>query len=342
MNLKNNLFSYATSELSQDAFLCWLFSYAMKDADDEPVLKECAIDFLRQFDKKIDLEPDVWISEEPQKQYKSIDILLTVNDKYKIIIEDKTYTNEHDNQLKRYYDTVRKDFPDYEIIGVFFKIGFQSDLSTVSKSHYIYFSREKIVDTLEKYVDKAANIILTSYFEKLKTMKESIEAYKEIPCSEWNWVQINGFYNDIKPKIESRGVNCDYGYVNNQSGGFYGMWIGDSEKYSIKYLEELYELYLQCEFSNGELKICYKISSKNNSKVFGEIREYFVWRKINNDWVNIAEKFGFRKPQSYGAGKTVTLGLFNYECDELYSDYAEKLIFKAYDCFMELVKELKK
>ena len=29
--MKNNIFSYATGELSQDAFICWLMSYAMKN-----------------------------------------------------------------------------------------------------------------------------------------------------------------------------------------------------------------------------------------------------------------------------------------------------------------------
>lgn len=33
-DLKNNLFYYATKELSQDAFICWLCSYALEDADD--------------------------------------------------------------------------------------------------------------------------------------------------------------------------------------------------------------------------------------------------------------------------------------------------------------------
>lgn len=31
--LKNNLFEYATSELSQDAFICWLASYAHEEAE---------------------------------------------------------------------------------------------------------------------------------------------------------------------------------------------------------------------------------------------------------------------------------------------------------------------
>lgn len=341
MNIKNNLFSYATSELSQDAFLCWLFSFAMKDADDEPKLKECAIDFLRQFDDRINNEPVVWVSQTPQKQYKSIDILLTVNDKYKVIIEDKTYTNEHNNQLQRYYDTIKKDFPDYATIGVFFKTGFQSDLSTIFESNYLFFGRERIINTLEKYVDKTSNIILISYYETIKAMKDNIETYKETPCSEWSWTQINGFYNDIKPRIESQGVHCNYGYVNNRSGGFYGMWIGDENIYCINYLDNLYELYLQCEFSNGELKICYKASSKNDSKILSEIREQFIWRKVENEWVDIAKKHGFKKPSQFGVGKTVTLGVFDYECEKLYANYAEKLIFNAFDSFKEIIKYLK-
>ena len=42
MNLKNNLFTYATKELSQDAFLCWLASYALEDAEPDDALRSCA------------------------------------------------------------------------------------------------------------------------------------------------------------------------------------------------------------------------------------------------------------------------------------------------------------
>lgn len=341
LNPKNNLFTYATGELSQDAFLCWLFSYAMKDADNEPELRECAIDFLRQFDEKIAAEPVIWVSEMPRRQYKSIDILLTVNDKYKVIIEDKTFTNEHDNQLKNYYNVIKTDFPDSEITGVFFKTGFQSDLYTITESNYLYFPRERIIETLEKHISETSNIIFRSYYEKIKALEEDIAAYKETPCYEWDWAQINGFYNDLKPKLEAKGICCNYGYVSNRSGGFYGMWMCEDDSGAVLYFDSPYELYLQCEFSNGDLKICYKASSKSESVISGEIRERFIWKKINNEWIDVAKKHGFKKPQRYGTGKTVTLGLYDYACEELYCDLAEKLIFKAYDCFLELVKELK-
>lgn len=95
--------------------------FALKDADDEPALKSCAVDFLKQFVPELKNETDIWLSNEPERQYKSIDILLTANDKYKIIIEDKTYTKEHDNQLERYSDIVKSDFKNYEVKGVYFK-----------------------------------------------------------------------------------------------------------------------------------------------------------------------------------------------------------------------------
>ena len=47
--MHNNLFRYATSELSQDAFICWLLSYAIKDCQKDKVLSDCAKEFLHSF-----------------------------------------------------------------------------------------------------------------------------------------------------------------------------------------------------------------------------------------------------------------------------------------------------
>lgn len=48
--LINNLFNYATSELSQDAFICWLLSFAHEDAVcDDPALRNCAVELIQEF-----------------------------------------------------------------------------------------------------------------------------------------------------------------------------------------------------------------------------------------------------------------------------------------------------
>lgn len=68
MNLKNNLFNYATSELSQDAFLCWLASYALEAAEPDDALRSCAREMLELFVPEFngrpftltDVERQVW------------------------------------------------------------------------------------------------------------------------------------------------------------------------------------------------------------------------------------------------------------------------------------------
>lgn len=335
MNPNNNIFHYATSELSQDAILCWLFSFALKDADNEPALKSCAVDFLKQFVPELKNETDIWLSNEPERQYKSIDILLTANDKYKIIIEDKTYTKEHDNQLERYSDIVKSDFKNYEVKGVYFKTGFQSDISTIESAGYIYFGLETILSTIEKYISKTSNEIFLSYYSYLKQWHDDIEKYKVLPVGEWSYPQINGFYDSLKQKFCD--MKSNYGYVPNQSGGFYGMWFYNGTYRTHKSAK--YELYLQCEFSDGKMKICYKASSQSNSKINKEEREFFTWRK-RDKWINLAENYGFVKPPRVRSGKTATLGIYNFDSYNISYIEMEKILSDAIKSFKRLVKEL--
>ena len=47
---RNNLFNYATKELSQDAFICWLLAFAMTDHEHEDLaLAACAREILAHF-----------------------------------------------------------------------------------------------------------------------------------------------------------------------------------------------------------------------------------------------------------------------------------------------------
>ena len=114
MCLDNNLFRYATSELSQDAFICWLASHDLVDeggayVSNDAALQSCAKRMLAMFVPEFNGKDYSLICIEKQKF--SVDVLLTVKcdgNLYKIIVEDKTYTNQHDNQLLRYKEVVQK------------------------------------------------------------------------------------------------------------------------------------------------------------------------------------------------------------------------------------------
>ena len=74
MNLKNNLFNYATSELSQDAFLCWLASYALEDAEPDDTLRSCAREMLELFVPEFNVLP--FTLTDVERQVWHIDALL--------------------------------------------------------------------------------------------------------------------------------------------------------------------------------------------------------------------------------------------------------------------------
>ncbi|MBK7921477.1 MAG: PD-(D/E)XK nuclease family protein [Veillonella sp.] len=85
-------------ELSQDAFICWLMNFAHKDhLNEDVVLTNCARIAFKNYKDREDLTvTDI------KRQYKNIDVLLEVNSKYHIIIEDKTFSGQHDDQIERY------------------------------------------------------------------------------------------------------------------------------------------------------------------------------------------------------------------------------------------------
>ncbi len=335
--MNNNLFTYATSELSQDAFICWLLSFAMKDCKRDSILSACAKDFIRFFIPE--LREEVYLSEPPKKQYKSVDILITVDDKYKVIIEDKTFSSEHDNQLLRYKEIVKTDFPDYTVIGVYYKTGFQGNLNNVYEAKYKICDRKNILDILKKYISNSENNILIDYYEHLKYIDEEASKFNTLPVEKWGWYQINGFYDYCQKTLVDTKMFFDYGHVANQSGGFEGMWIYNVDKYTKVVNGMNCELYLQCEFANQKLNICYRASAKEeNGKINRETREKLLWKQIDGEWYNIAEQNGFIKPKRYGSGKTVALGI--YDCHiETYED-AIASIRNAINNFNKLVKDL--
>lgn len=333
--MNNNLFRYATSELSQDAFICWLLSYAIKDCNKDEALTNCAKDFIRFFIPELENE-NIYLSEPPIKQYKSIDVLITVNDKYKVIIEDKTHTSEHDNQLIRYCETVHEDFPEYKCVGVYYKTGFQSSLTNVYEAGYVVCDRKNTLSMLEKYIHKTNNNIFVDYYEYLNEFNTKTNKFKSLSVNQWRWEQINGFYEHCKDTLTETGLNFDFGYVHNPSGGFDGMWIWKPIYVEADGLE--CEVYLQCEFLNGVFNICYRASSKTK-EIKRNNRESLVWKKVDNEWIDIAKKHNFKKPQRYGTGKTVALGVYEASINT----YQEAIIAikSAIKDFYNMINEIK-
>lgn len=248
-----NLFNYATSELSQDAFICWILSWATSEAGSyDKQLNEISHRLLKAFFYKHNREfPSKIEKLEIKKQYQNIDVLVIVNDTIAIPIEDKIHVREHSDQLTRYLQTLRNDgFEEKNLLPIYLQTGEQGDYRKVKEAGFIPFLRTDLLETLREGRNYN-NTILTDYLEFLETIEKQVQSFKHLTLGEWNWYSWQGFYNYLQDKLD----DGEWDYVSNPRGGFLGFWWhwqGDDDC----------EQYLQLE----EDKLCFKISVDDPDK----------------------------------------------------------------------------
>lgn len=137
-----NLFYHATKELSQDAFLCYVFSYFNEEyRNSYPKEYEFSNFFIKEIFKRlnINIEPKKL---EIKRQHLNIDILLIVNNSIYIIIEDKIHATEGDKQIESYVEKVSNEYKTTEknIYSLYYKTGDESYRSLEIKKAIIILS----------------------------------------------------------------------------------------------------------------------------------------------------------------------------------------------------------
>ncbi|PIE51068.1 MAG: hypothetical protein CSA38_00120 [Flavobacteriales bacterium] len=299
-----NLFDYATSELSQDAFLTWLIHWSDKDFEkQDKVLNACAIDFVQQLlgkDENFTIE-----SIKVGRQWKNIDVWALVNDTYFLIIEDKKGTKEHSNQLSRYAEVAKEYYQnsDIEVKLVYFKMEEQSSYNEVEKANYFSFTRAKMLTLLERYINDIENNIVLDYYQNLKSLDQSLKAYLSLPLEKWEWYQWQGFYTEIQKTLGTG----DWDYVANKSGGFLGFWwhwkTGSFNGTKFQYYLQLeqdklvFKLYVEEESNRREVRDFYAHRLLEKAKElnieltqFGRLGKYMSIAKLNTEYRIINEK----------------------------------------------------
>ncbi len=138
--MKPNLFDYATSELSQDAFLCWLTALAGHDDGELQLVGRAFIAWLWERARGARIQPDrIRLLEPPKRQVDRIDILFEAEIagvKALFLIEDKTETSHHSRQLERYLDATKHA---ETVVPIYFKTGyhFGSDTSASAAGYTV-------------------------------------------------------------------------------------------------------------------------------------------------------------------------------------------------------------
>lgn len=297
--MRPNLFKYATSELSQDAMIRWLLEWAKpayKDIDTK--MHNVGIEFLDSLFKKFDSiqKPENYKELFIERQYKNIDVLCVVNNEFSIIIEDKTNTKDHSNQLKRYLGVVQEDFPKTKVLPLYFKTYDQSSYSDIFNKKYKPYLRKDLLDVLETI--QYNNDILDDFHQHLQRIENSVSSYQTKSLDEWGWDSFKGFYIELQNKLGEG----EWDYVANPSGGFLGFWWGFSGSKECKQYMQIESKYNK-NIKQYESKLCVKIKVFDKEKRRHYRTEYFnTLMKKSND---------FKKPDRFGNGTYMTIGILN-------------------------------
>ncbi|MBR2921695.1 MAG: PD-(D/E)XK nuclease family protein [Alphaproteobacteria bacterium] len=338
----NNLFTYATSELSQDAFLAWLFSHAIEGIGDrDRELTKCAKDFLNEFlftDDKFKGR-EFWLTKAPERQFNKIDLLLTIkfNDEdkeYKVIIEDKTSTSEHDNQLERYKEAIESQDSSIDkehLLCIYYKTGLQSNLDNVKKNNYKACVGKNVYNFFcNKKYSNIKSDIFQNYCSFVEHICNQTDSWKNADIEKWDYHAKNGFFAHLKKQLNNKGYECDYAFEYNPAGGEYVLYQHSDKNNQVKTNAGLFQLYFQFVLKNNELYFDIRVTHADDKKetITKPIRESLCldnWRKENNP---------FKKPVRYGKGKTITLCRYNKEIkisdgienlSELLNDYKNEI-----------------
>lgn len=300
---RNNIFNFATSELSQDAFICWLCNWVNFDdnslSEDEKKLKSLATEFIEKMlgekleDRKVNIK----------RQYQKIDVLLEIQNKTEfitkgnninpivdmyVIIEDKVGIGLHSNQIERYRELIsEKNEKDNgsraKIKVVYYKIYDEDNTERLKENGVnVILGRENILELLKEYKDKINNSIFENYHNYLSNIETDVNSYEKKNLEDWNSNCYIGFFKELKNEKNllehaiGRQKDCSWGYVNNSSGGFMGMWWFPLSEEKINKLTETSDedIYLQIEQYNQKNIIAIKYSvpkkNKNNKELSKE------------------------------------------------------------------------
>jgi PD-(D/E)XK nuclease superfamily len=167
---KPNLFLYAASELSQDAFLCWLLAWANAGcAQYDDALHRAGQSFLNALLAK---HGEAAANESRivvLQQRERADIVIVVDDRLAVLIEDKIHAGQHGDQLERYKKVMASKFPQWKILPTFVKTGDQSHYLDIQRAGYRLFLRDDLLGVLRAGRDAGVtNAIFLDFLSHLE------------------------------------------------------------------------------------------------------------------------------------------------------------------------------
>jgi len=303
--MRPNIFNIATKELNQDAFITWLLQWAepkFKEIDEK--LNLCAQDFVKTLiSKQYDNITEI-TKIRAGRQWENIDIWAEINNEYLLIIEDKTFTQQHSNQLETYKENAENwcKEKNFKLVCVYLKTGSEpiSNQKIVEQKGFKVFARKDFLELLNNHNDINNNIFV-DFKERLQSIELAYNSFETKLIKDWDdscWI---GFYQ----YLETARTILSWELVNNPAGGFWNALLNWHQ-----WTE--FPLYMQIEQGN----LCFKMSThpEDINIEEDEFDRSEIRNKLSNIIINSAGQKGLNeivKPSRFGHGKYMTVAIVN-------------------------------
>ena len=283
-----NLFQIASSELSQDAFFAWLIQWANSaNMQDDSALCASGQDFIRfilnkggksngisKIDKVI-VRKQVTVQDKPRKRKGIIDLWVEINDRFLIVVEDKTGSAEHSAQLDRYREVAEKYCAEknMQLALIYLKTQDEtkSKINVVTEKGFCFIGRKDLLDFFSTHsVENDIYKDFVSNFDRIEALSKS---FRTRPIGKWPWGSWCGFLSYLD-EVRDKDDWGEWKYVANPSGGFLGAcW------HFLTWRD--YKVYLQIEQNIhenelGSCRLCFKIQNVKENHV-----------KVRKEWADV-------------------------------------------------------
>jgi len=289
--MKPNLFTLATKELSQDAFIAWLLQWANPGCRNyNRELQAVAESFLRELISLQSEAPDSIDRVEAGRQWENIDVWAEVNNSHLVIIEDKVGTGQHSDQLLRYRATGEKWCQEQgrKLVCVYIKTHSDSalNLQNVERQGFAVLSRKHLLEVLNAH--EVQSDIYMDFRDRLRELERLESCFDKKMISDWNGNDWKGLYQ----AIEQRRPVVNWGYVNNPAGGFWNLVLNWFDHEGVC-------PYMQIEQGN----LCFKVGEvyESHRDVRGQFHNLLMSASLPD--------MGLQRPGRFGSGTYMTVAV---------------------------------
>lgn len=201
-----NLFDYATSELSQDAFVCWLCS---RWGDPDDTVRAASQNLLHAMLGSDDPTP-VRVPRVARQRCHVDVALLTEHAGVRriVIVEDKTGSVDHDDQLRRYPERADDLFPGEPYDGVrvvYYKTGPLVEYARIADQCDTILGLEDIVPLIVTTGVGSPNAMLAEYAEHLQRLHDRRTMWRSRPVGDWDDEARAGYAEHLHRRILDAG-----------------------------------------------------------------------------------------------------------------------------------------